>query len=290
MKVQETEAKSILVASKLPDADYVANPYTGCRFGCAYCYASFMGRYVGEPIEAWGDYIYVKANAVEIFEAEIARLPAPKRHRSILLSSVTDPYQAIESRYRITRGLLTVLADAQYPGVVSMLTKAPLVTRDVDVLSRLERAEVGMTVTTTDDAISKWLEVRAPVASKRLRTLSALHEAGLTTYAFIGPLLPHFRVRPELLEALIAAIADTGVEQVYVEHMNLRGYILKRLEAFLANQPDDIRAVYAEANTKAHRAALDALVEPLLHKYGLRLRLNEVIHHDAVEKRHGDHD
>lgn len=284
MKVQEADAKSILVASKLPDADYVANPYTGCRFGCAYCYASFMGRNVGESIAAWGDYVYVKSNAVEVFAAEIARLPADKRTRSILLSSVTDPYQAVEARYRLTRGLLEVLADAEYPGVVSILTKAPLVTRDIDVLKRLPRAEVGMTVTTTEDEVSKWLEVRAPIASKRLRALGKLHEAGISTYAFVGPLLPHFRLRPELLDTLFEALASTGVRQVYVEHINLRGYIRQRLDAFLESQPEEIRQIYAEANTKAHRAALDEIVAPLLDRHGLRLRLNEVIHHDTVTR------
>src|SRR3989344_5095642 len=72
LKVKEIVAKSILVPSKLPDADYVVNPYTGCEFACKYCYASFMGRYVGEPIEQWGSYCYVKINAVELFREELA--------------------------------------------------------------------------------------------------------------------------------------------------------------------------------------------------------------------------
>jgi DNA repair photolyase len=282
MKIQETTAKSILVASKLPDADYVLNPYTGCRFGCAYCYASFMGRYVDEPIESWGDYVYVKTNAVELLKTELASMRPARMTSSILLSSVTDPYQAVESRYRLVRGLLEALADARYPGSVSILTKAPLVTRDIDVLSRLPQPEVGMTITTTDDAVSRWLEVRAPSASKRLRALRTLTDAGINTYAFVGPLLPHFRFRPELLDQLFGSLAAAGVREVYVEHMNLRGYIRQRLDDFLVDQPEEIRAVYAGANTKEHRAALDELVAPLLREHGLRLRLDEVIHHDTV--------
>ena len=287
MKVREVEAKSILVASKLPDADYVANPYTGCRFGCAYCYASFMGRFVGEPIGSWGDYIYVKTNAVDIFASEVSRLSPDKRNRSILLSSVTDAYQAVEVRYRLTRGLLAVLDDAQYPGIVSVLTKAPLVTRDIDVLKRLPRAEVGMTVTTTNDEVSRWLEVRAPLASKRLGALRELNEAGIATYAFVGPLLPHFRLRPELLDELFSTLSDTGVRQVYVEHINLRQYIRKRLDAFLEGQPDEVRRIYMDANTNDHRTALNEIVAPLLVRHGLELRLNEVIHHDTDSVIHG---
>ena len=74
MKVVEIEAKSILVRSKLPDAEYVVNPYTGCVFGCHYCYASFAGRFVGEPIGNWGNYVYAKINAVPLFEVELARV------------------------------------------------------------------------------------------------------------------------------------------------------------------------------------------------------------------------
>jgi len=74
VKVAEFEAKSILVRSKLPDTEYVVNPYTGCAFGCHYCYASVAGRFVGEPIGNWGNYVYAKINAVPLFETELAKL------------------------------------------------------------------------------------------------------------------------------------------------------------------------------------------------------------------------
>jgi len=102
----------------------------------------------------------------------------------------------VESRYRLTRGILEVLARETYPGRVSILTTSPLVLRDVDVLQQIPQVTVGMTVTTTDDRLSRFLEVRAPLASRRLKTLQQLHAAGLPTYAFVGPLLPHFRYQP----------------------------------------------------------------------------------------------
>src|SRR5260370_12318223 len=178
MNIQEIEAKSIITPSKLPEADYVVNPYTGCQFGCLFCYASFMGRFVNEPIDRWGDYVYAKINAVALFEKDIARLlkavPAP----SILMSSVTDPYQGAEKQYLLARGVLEILVRTQYPGLVSILTKSPLVLRDVDLLIQLPNPEVGLTVTTTDDKISRFLEVRAPSATSRLDTLRRLNECG----------------------------------------------------------------------------------------------------------------
>lgn len=281
MRVIEKEAKSILVASKLPDADYVINPYTGCAFGCSYCYASFMGRYVGEDISAWGDYVYVKTNAVEIARQEIAAMKPDKRNSTLLLSSVTDPYQGVESKYRLTRGILRVLADMGWSGRVGILTKSPLVTRDIDVLNRIPKPEVGLTVTSTDDAISKWLEVRAPKESARLRALRELSEAGLPVYAFIGPLLPHFRQNPALLDELFAGLAAAGVHEVYVEHINLKAYIRSRLEPRLAKEPQATQHAYLAARRDEHRAALGDIVNMLLEKHGLHLRLNEVLYHES---------
>jgi DNA repair photolyase len=281
MRIVEVEAKSILVASKLPDADIVINPYTGCAFGCSYCYASFMGRYVGEEISAWGEYVYVKTNAVEVARSDVRSTKPEKRNATILLSSVTDPYQGVESKYRLTRGILEVLADAQWPGRVGILTKSPLVTRDIDVLKRLPRPEVGLTVTSTEDEISKWLEVRAPKASARIRTLRELKDAGLPVYAFVGPLLPHFSLAPKMLEQLFAGLAEAGVEELYIEHINLKAYIRSRLEPRLEAEPAQVRDAYIAARRDDYRAQLGVVVEELRVKYGMRLRLNEVLYHDS---------
>jgi len=280
MMVKVVEAKTVLVRSKLPGAEFVVNPYTGCAFGCQYCYASFIGRFVGEQVDNWGNYVYAKINAVSVFEAELARVRRDGRAPSILLSSVTDPYQGVEKKYRLTRGILEALAREPYPGVVSILTKSPMVLRDVDLLRQLPRAEVGLTVTTTDDRLSRFLEVRAPLASRRLRTLAELHAAGIQTYAFLGPLLPRFRYDPGALDAAFAGIAQTGVSSVFVEHINLRPYIKRRLLHALKPEPPDVQQVYLDASTEEHRQALDTMISGLLEKHRLKLRLNAVLYHN----------
>ncbi len=280
MLVKEIEAKSILVASKLPDADFVINPYTGCEIGCAYCYASFMGRFVQQPIENWGNYVYVKTNAVSLAESELNKWSDEQRQCSVLLSSVTDPYQGVEAKYRLSRGILEVFAAARYPGLVSILTKSSLVTRDIDILKRLPNVEVGMTVTTTDDKLSRFLEMRASSASKRLATLKKLHDEGIRTYAFIGPLLPHFRYREDLLEELFARVAETKVDSIFVEHINLKRYIRERLWQTLESEPAEIRDVYTGASADEHRSALSAMVTKLINKYDLNLRLGDVLYHN----------
>ena len=281
MNVKEVLAKSVLVKSALPDADYVVNPYTGCQFGCLYCYASFMGRFAGEAVADWGEYLHAKINSAELFVKEVRKLARQESPPSIFLSSVTDPYQGPEKKYRLTRRILEALVDIQYKGLVGILTKSPLVTRDIDLFKALKNVEIGLTLTSTDDRISRFLEVRAPSATSRFRALKQLNDQGLRTYAFLGPLLPHFVHYESELEDLIAKTAETGVKSVYVEHLNLKPQVMARLIPKLNESTSFEKAVYLGAKGKEHRQRLEILVTELLRKYDLRVRLNEVILHKA---------
>jgi len=100
MKVKETAAKTVLVRSKLPDAEYVVNPYTGCELGCQYCYLSFTGRFVSEPINNWGRYVYAKVNAVSVFKAISSRAAEARAHRN-------PAFFECERQGRSRRGILT---------------------------------------------------------------------------------------------------------------------------------------------------------------------------------------
>lgn len=284
MQINEITCKSILVASKLPASDFVINPYTGCTFACAYCYASFMGRFVGEPVEAWGDYLSVKTNAVDVLRDDLRRLPRAKRNSTILLSSVTDAWQGPEKKYRLARGILQVLCDEDYPGFISILTKSPLVLRDTDVIQSLRSKEVGITVTTSHDAIGRFMEAHAPVASDRLHALAQLNAAGIPTYAFVGPLFPHYRYRQDLLEDLFYRIHEVGTRTLFVEHLNTSAYILRRINPLVAQAEPDIQAVYQSARTDEHRAVLSEIVMELVAKFGFELRLGRVLDHNRDKK------
>src|SRR3990167_4667670 len=228
MEVKEIQAKHILVKCGIPGIDYVINPYTGCSFACKYCYASFMGRFVGKQITDWGNYVYAKVNAHELLKNDLKILKNKGVGKEIFMSSVTDPYQGLEVKYKLTRKCLEILVDFGFEGVVSILTKSDLVTRDIDVFKKLKRVLVGLTITSTDDSISRYFEKFAPSVSQRFKALKELNKNGIETYAFIGPLLPHFVARPDELDRLFKKLKQTGTRNIFIEHLNLSTYIKTR--------------------------------------------------------------
>lgn len=190
---------------------YCINPYVGCAHACRYCYATFMKRFTGHT-EPWGSFVDVKINAPEVLRRELKRA----EKGGIILSSVTDPYQPLEAKYQITRKCLEVLTLFQFP--VDILTKSPLVLRDIDIISRLKNAEVGITITTDDERIRKIFEPKAPAIHVRMEALKKLHGAGIKTYAFIGPVLP---MNPENLLRQVKPY----VNHVLIDRMNYENRI-----------------------------------------------------------------
>ena len=278
-KIQETQAKSIIGSTQVPSADYVINPYTGCQFACMYCFASFMGRFVGETNQNWGNYVYVKTNAVELIQKDILRLLKKNPHPRIAISTVTDPYQGVEKKYRLTRGILKVFAEKKYQGRVSILTKSPMVLDDVETLKLIPQSEVGISITTTDDKLSRFLEVRAPLASARIKTLKKLNEAGILTYAFVGPFLPHMRLKPALIDKLFSEIKKAGTNHVKIEYLNLPKYVRPKLNELLKQESEEIRETYATSQLKQYRAEMEPIIRASLIKHDLKLKFNEIIHH-----------
>jgi DNA repair photolyase len=220
--IKEIKAKSILTKSGIPGADYCINPYTGCSHGCTYCYASYMKKYTHHD-EPWGSFVDVKINAPDILRKQMKRA----RKGSIIISSVTDPYQPIESRYRITRQCLEELLPYQFS--VDILTKSSLVLRDVKLIKQFRGIEVGITITTDDEGMKEIFEPQAPSIKSRIETLKKLHSGGIRTYAFIGPLLP---MNHEMLCEKIAPYTD----YVFIDKMN---YIPKTFFLYKNNKLDE---------------------------------------------------
>lgn len=285
LEIKEIQAKSILTKTtlKTADFDYSVNPYTGCRFGCIYCYASFMGRFNGKKVSDWGEYVFVKMNAPELLAKEIKKLPQKGKGKVVWFSSVTDPYQGLEAKYQLTRKCLKVLADDGFLGEVGILTKSDLVLRDIDLFKRLKNTDIGLTITSTDDQISRYFEKMAPPVSLRLKALKKLNDLGFLTYAFIGPLLPHLLANKNQLEKLFKAIFETGTKEIYVEYLNLSPYILDRLMHELKEVDKETKQLMKESKNKEFRREWDKNVSELVKKYGFKLRLGGTLYHPEME-------
>ncbi len=211
MKINIIQCKNLLTKSRLPEADYCINPYIGCLHGCVYCYSRFMKRFTGH-IEKWGEFVDVKTNAPEVLEKELRSKP---KKGVALLGSVTDAYQPVEKKYKITRAVLEILLKYNFP--ISILTKSDLVTRDMDLLKGFSDCDVGLTVTTLDRQTAKGFEPRSPSPQQKLKALEILHNAGIKTYGFIGPILPSITNLRSIFVAL-----EAKVDFIMAESLNMK--------------------------------------------------------------------
>ena len=236
-EVSYETAKKIITRNQSPDIsfDRSINPYRGCEHGCVYCFARPTHSYLGlSPGLDFESKLTVKPNAAELLAKELAD---PKYEvRTMALGTNTDPYQPIERDYRITRGILEVLAKTKHP--VGIVTKSALVQRDIDLLAPMAAeglARVAISITTLDPKLARHLEPRAPTPPKRLETVKRLSEAGIPVTVMMAPVIP--ALNDEEIERVLDAARAAGAVSA--------GYVLLRL-------PYEIKDLFQEWLTE-HR-------------------------------------
>jgi DNA repair photolyase len=198
------------------------NPYMGCAHRCTFCYVRGFERRADRPSgEAYGRSVRVKVNVADVLRRELAC--RSWKREVVAVGAATDPYQPAEGRYRITRGCLEAFAEARSP--FSLITRGPLVVRDVDVLKRAApRAEVDVTfsVPTLDAEIWRRTEPGTAPPRQRLRALRTLIDAGIDASVGIAPILPGLSDRPELLADVVRAARDAGATSVWCNLLYLQ--------------------------------------------------------------------
>ena len=283
------------------DGFWSINPYVGCAFGCAYCYARYAHRYVLEralaadpshpplqhmarelpPWLAFERAIVVKRNAPDVLARALwhgpERLADLARGHRIVIGTATDPYQPAERRFRITRGILEVLA--RHPGLhVIIITKSPLVTRDVDVLASVARhsqIEVHVSLITVDRELARRLEPRAPTPEARLRAVARLHAAGIRVRVNAMPVLPGITDGTAQLDELVARVTASGADSIVAGSLALRATARQRYLPFIEQEFPALALRYRATFARSHmlgaryRAGLKATMRVLCARHGL---------------------
>lgn len=214
----EVLAKSALnhvpADARMLPGEYTINPYRGCTHACQYCFARNTHTRLGLNIA--GDFdneIIVKTNIVEVLRAELAR--KRKLPPRVAFGTNTDVYQRAEGRYELMPGIIDALAGHRVP--FSILTKGPLIRRDLDRLAKASRAatvHLGLSISILDEELQQSVEFGTATTSARLATVRAIRDAGLDCTVFLSPILPRLTDSGEQLEELVAAVASAGATAV----------------------------------------------------------------------------
>ena len=213
------------------------NPYYGCTHRCIYCYVPMVIHYE-DPTRPWGTFAEEKRGFHELL---LEQAPRKRDRRPVFVSSSCDPYQPLEKRAGLTRRCLELLIHEGYP--ISILTKNPLVTRDMDLLVK-NNVEVGLTVTTDDEQMRALFEPGAPPIGQRLAALAALKKKGIKAYAFVGPMLP---MNPEkLAERLIRLTSRVALDNMHHRPVVRAFYQRHGLLRFLSREYEErVHGVFA---------------------------------------------
>jgi DNA repair photolyase len=255
------------------------NPYVGCAFGCAYCYARYAHRYSAERLSTAADHdkadalptdelppwlaferrIMIKREAPELVRRALARpgtLEALRRE-TVVIGTATDPYQPAERRFRITRGVLEVLAEQT--GIrVAIITKSPLVTRDVDVLRRINersRLTVHISLITVDREIARILEPRAPTPEARLRAIARLSANGIEVGVNCMPVLPGITDAPEMIEELVRSVKVANAAYISACTLRLQATARDRYLPFIASEFPELAKRYERAYATGYQVS-----------------------------------
>jgi len=254
------------------------NPYMGCVHRCTFCYVRHFEHRSDRPSDdRYGTSIRVKTNVADVLRKELAR--ASWEPEQVAIGAATDPYQPAEGKYKLTRACLEALRDASNP--FSIITRGPMIVRDVDVLvDAARRASVSVTfsVPTVDEDVWKRTEPSTAHPRQRLKAVKALVDAGINARVGMAPILPGISDRPEQLREVVRAAREAGATGIWANLLFLRPGTREHFLTHLAEDWPEQLPLYEELYTqKAYLGAdlmkpLRAEVSALAREYGIRDR------------------
>ena len=247
VEYQEIECKSALNPVKNMGFSWSLNPYTGCEHRCAFCYVRAFEMRADRPSDdRYGRTVRIKTNVAAVLRRELSK--RSWRKETVVIGAATDPYQPAEGRYRLTRQCLETLKDFSNP--TAMITRGPMIVRDIDVLSELaRRADVHITfsIPTLDDDVWRKTEPGTAHPRQRLRALEKLVDAGIDVGVGMAPILPGLSDRPEMLEEVIKAARAAGATGLWAGMLHLKDGTREHFLSVLAHHWPELLPRYEQA-------------------------------------------
>jgi len=249
----------ITTKDKLFNGNYTLDPYQNCGFGCRYCDSTY------------DETIYIKTNAAQILKKELETT----EKGIIIVGSVVDPYQKAEESYNITRNLLEIIEQFDFP--CHILTKSNLVLRDIDILSKMNNCAVTMSMATTNQSVSDIFEKDVPLPMERLETIEKLSKIGIKSGLAVIPILP-FIVEDEL-ENIVKSAKKHKAHYILHKHLELKGdqkgIFMKILEEFYPNLVEKYERLYKDSYMPDDTfiSKINSTIEKLCVKYKLKNKI-----------------
>jgi DNA repair photolyase len=287
----EVEFRSLNVRSMLNDSvsrrglwfAKSINPYRGCEFACRYCYARYTHEYMElrQP-EDFERKIFVKQNAAWLLQQELRNL---RPGEEIAIGTATDPYQPIERRAKVTRSLLEIFATRR--GLrIGIVTKSTLITRDIDLLEKIAEhndLSIHVTITTTDTALARIVEPRAPRPDLRLRAVAKLRQAGLRAGILCSPLLPGITDTLEALDTIARRAKQADASFFAAQPLFLKPCSRETYLSFVREHFPALESLYRfrfdgrDFVAEGYRKRMEALVAAVTRKHGLNQRNSDAL-------------
>jgi len=253
-RYQEIQCRAALNRTAGMPFNWTLNPYRGCTHSCHYCFArKYQHQLELGAGDTFSSLILVKVNLVEVLKKELDK-PSWTREQ-VAVGTATDPYQPIEGHYKLTRGALRALAAARTP--IGLVTKGPMVIRDIDVLRELSavaECTIYMSVPSIDEDIWRELEPGTAHPLQRLRAVQKLSEAGVRAGVLVNPLVPGFSTRRKVLARTLEAIADHKAAFAGMNTMYLEGGSRAHFMGFLTDEHPAIVRRYQRLYAKKYIA------------------------------------
>lgn len=230
--ISTASKNNIIVKTGFKHYDVCANPYVGCSFGCSYCYVRF---FIKDPNHDWGEFVRIRKHAESKIQREIKKLRDQGSKVRIVIGTMTDPYQPVERKERITRSILKIIAkNTDVFTKVGIFTRSPISVEDIEIIKQLPNPIIHHTISPYDDKYIRLLEPIGIKNERRFKTMQEFKNNGIRIEANIAPTIPY--LSEDVIESISQKVAEIKTDQFFIDPMQAYDQSYKKLKESLHGQ------------------------------------------------------